>query len=414
MSTRSKLLLLLSFFIVALIGAVIAGSDRDRSEFYRPSTFSPGPGGTKALYLTLEELGLPVRQFRLPFDRLGKQQGTLVIIEPDVVDFGKDEVAQLRSWVKKGNRLVIFEGGDRKRFKIPFYTALDKQKLLRSLNPQSLASRFGIKKRKKKGDASRSVTEVTGEHLRGVGTLSVSDRTRWRRPPETWETWVADERGPIVVSGKMGKGEVIAVSDASILSNSFIALENNVRLLPAILLEKKRPQEILFDEYHHGHFREESIGTYFRSSIFGLFFIQALVGCLLFFYARRAENVGRYRSLSRPAGRSSLEYVDSMANLFESVKADSVALEAILRRFVGRLARRSGVPADRLDDNTLHDIGLRLPEGTDPVNLIRECRRAIEFHESSERMPLLAGKVAEMQSKLFLRPGKEDKWRRSE
>jgi hypothetical protein len=414
MSTRNKLLLLLSFLIVALLGAVIAGSDRDRSEFYRPSTYSPGPGGAKGLYLMLKELGLPVTQFRLPFDRLRKQRGTLVVIEPDVVNFGKEEVKQLRSWVKKGNRLVIFEGGERKRFKIPFYTALDKQKLLRSLTPQSLAAKFGINKKKKKGDASRSVTAVNGEHLFGVGTLSVSDRSRWRRPPEEWTSWVADKRGPIVVSRKMGKGEVVAVSDASMLSNRFIQLEQNVRLLPAILLEKKRPQKILFDEYHHGHFHEESIGTYFSSSIFGLLFVQALVGCLLFFYARRAGNVGRYRSLSRPAGRSSLEYVDSMANLLESAKADSVALEAVLRRFMGRLARRSGVPVTRLDENSLHTVGIRLPEGTDPAHLIRECRRAIEFHESSERISLLAREVAQMQSKLFIRPRKEAKWRRSE
>ncbi len=413
MSTRNKLILILSFLIVTVLGVVIAGSDRDRSEFYRPTTYSPGPGGTKALYLMLEELGLPVTQFRLPFDRLGKQRGTLVTIEPDVVDFGKEETAQLKTWVKKGNRLLIFEGGERKRFKIPFYTALDKRKLLRSLNPQSLAVKFGIKK-KKKGDASRSVTTVTGDHLPGVGTLSVSDRSRWKEPPEDWTTWVADKRGPIVVSRKMGKGQVVAVSDASMLSNGFIPLEQNVRLLPAILLEKKRPQKILFDEYHHGHFLQESIRTYFSSSIFGLLLVQALVACLLFFYGRRACNVGRYRSLSRPAGRSSLEYVDSMANLLESAKADSVALEAVLRRFLGRLARRCGVPADRLDDNSLHKVGIRLPEGTDPANLIRECRKAIEFHESSERMALLAGKVAEMQSKLFIRPRKEAKWRRSE
>lgn len=412
MSSRNKLILLLSFLIVAILGAIVAGTDRDRSQFFVPSTFSPGPGGTKALYLMLEELGLPVTQLRLPFDKLGKLQGTLVAIEPDVVDFGEEEAAKLKTWIRNGNRLVIFEGGERPRVKIPFYTALNKQKLMRSLKPQSLASRFGL--RKKRGDdTSRSVTVVNSKRLFGVEAVNVSAKDRWQEPPEAWTTWLEDEHGPIIVSRKMGKGAVIAVSDASMLSNSFIPLEQNVRLLPAILLGPGRPEKILFDEYHHGHFLQENIQTYFASSVFGLLFVQALVGCVLILYSRRAGNVGRYRSLTQPRGRSSLEYVDSMANFLESAKADSVALEAVLQRFLGRLARRSGVPTARLDENSLHKAGTHMPEGSDPAKLIRKCRRAIESHESSERMLGLAQEVAEMRSKLFLEAKKEAKWRHS-
>lgn len=413
MSSRNKLILLLCFLIVAILGAVIAGSDRDRSQFYVPTTYSPGPGGTKALFLMLKEVGLPVTQWRRPFGKLGKQHGTLVVIEPDAVDFGKGETAKLKSWVQRGNRLVIFEGGERRRFKIPFYTALDKKKLLRSIEPQSLAARFGLKKTRRT-PKSRDVAVVNSERLFGVAAISLSDKNRWKEPPVGWTVWLSDEHGPIVVSRQIGQGEVVAVSDASMLSNAFIRLEQNVRILPAILLEKKRPKEIMFDEYHHGHFLQESIRTYLSSTVFGLLFVQALLGCLLFFYTRRAGNVGKYRSLSRPSGRSSLEYVDSMANFLESAKADSVALEAVLHRFMGRLARRSGVPTSRLDENSLHKLRIRMPEGTDPVNLIRECGRAIESRGSSEEMLTLAKEVAEMRSKLFIGGRKEAKWRHSE
>lgn len=412
MSSRSKLILLLSFLIVAILWAIVASSDRDRSQLFVPSTYSPGPGGAKALYLMLEELGLPVSQLGAPFDKLDKQRGTLIAIEPDAVDFGDEEVARLKTWVRKGNRLVIFEGGERTRVKVPLYTALNKQKLLRSLKPQSLAARFGIKK-KRTEDTSRHVAVVDSRRLEGVQRLNVSATDRWKESPETWTTWLADKYGPIVISRRVGKGEVIAISDASLVSNRFIQLEQNARLLPAVVLERGRPEEIVFDEYHHGHSFQKTIGAYFSSSVFGLLFVQAAIGCLLFFYSRRAVNVGRYRSLSRLKGRSSLEYVDSMANFFESAKADSTALEAILGRFLGRLARRTGIPTAKLDVNYLQKTGLRMPEGADPVALIRECREAIQANESSESMLTLAKKVAEMRSKLFTHARKEATWRRS-
>ena len=190
----------------------------------------------------------------------------------------------------------------------------------------------------------------------------------------------------------------MAVSDASLPSNGELSNAQNLRLILALLLEN-RPDQILFDEYHHGHKIADTFRAYFGSSIFALVLLQSVVGSAIFFYTRRASYSGRFKSLTTAKGRSSLEYVDSMANIFQSYAAGSAALEPIFNRFFAQLSRKTGAPLKMMADDLPDTVVVSAEaKGQELQGLVQECRAAV----SSETEPLealtLARRLATMRA----------------
>ena len=190
----------------------------------------------------------------------------------------------------------------------------------------------------------------------------------------------------------------MAVSDASLPSNGELSNAQNLRLILALLLEN-RPDQILFDEFHHGHKMADTFRAYFGSSIFALVLLQSVVGSAIFFYTRRASYSGRFKSLTTAKGRSSLEYVDSMANIFQSYAAGSAALEPIFNRFLAQLSRKVGAPLKMMADDLPDKVVVSAEaKGQELQGLVQECRAAV----SSETGPLealtLARRLATMRA----------------
>jgi hypothetical protein len=150
----------------------------------------------------------------------------------------------------------------------------------------------------------------------------------------------------------------------------------------------------LFDEYHHGYIHTESLSSYVGSSVFSWILLQVLVGLALFFYSNRARRSGRYQPLTAPRGRSPMEHVESMANIFEASKASSVALEAVLARSIGQLSRRMGLnPEDLSSASVYHAPASRVAETGDLAALIEECRRAVSSPDDPEKALALARRL---------------------
>ncbi len=406
MSSRHKLLFLLSFVIVGIISYGLLNIESDTSLLLPPSTFSARPNGYKALFLLLDELNLPVARLRSRYTRLESTNGVLVVLDPHVVPFSMREVKSLKKWIRNGNTLILFHGGPKIRIPpAPIWGQQadskkkprdnSKQKKQKEAKGSSLAHKLDLVLTRT-GKAIRSTVDVSWPKLYEVKKLSVSERTRWKGTGDKWTTVVGDKGGPIIVSLKMGKGEVIAVSDASIASNQALSLDQNVRLIPALLLQNGKPDRVLFDEYHHGYALAKSFWHYVSSSIFGWILLQVLVAGAFLLYSRRASHAGRFRSLTQPTGRSSLEYVHSMANVFESSKAGTVALDAILQRFLSQLSRRAGIPLWNLERDADEQIGSLFGEPDGSGNVIRECREAVRSGTETSRTFALARRLSEL------------------
>lgn len=110
LSKDVKLLILLvvvMFFVIFLAGSGSIGQKKLET-IPRRTTYSAKPGGLKAVYTTLEELGYrPVRHLEplttMPAD------GVLFITDPEVA-VSSEEWTALRSWVERGNLLVLSAG----------------------------------------------------------------------------------------------------------------------------------------------------------------------------------------------------------------------------------------------------------------------------------------------------------------
>lgn len=408
MSLRKNLLLFLCLLAAAVISTAVQGPYSERERLPVASSYSAAPQGCKALYLVLEELGLPVSRFRKPFQNLGSQQGGLIVADARRIPFTARELDKLEEWIKNGNRFVLFQGDAWRAGQNESRKNGPEPGTQRSFSDRSLpARRFGLEL-KRFSDSSRAKVPVSSKELEEVTELNVSKRARWESTPQGWTALVSDNAGPVVVSMKMGKGQIIAISDPTMVQNRFIDQAQNVRLIPALMLGKGRPVHILFDEYHHGHAISESFWGYIGSSIFAWIILQSAVCLALFFYSGRAGRVGRYLPLNRPVGRSSLEHVDSMVNVFASCKAGSVALEAVLQRFLSGISRKSGVPVNRLERDGVDSRLLGDSAAHEISGLIRDCRNAIKSNDDSEQVVRLARRLSEMQSKLgdaLRRPG---------
>lgn len=401
MKAKHRTLLFLCFLAVASLTVWLAGSSSDKAGSYSPSTYSTRPGGCKAIYELFRELRLPVSRMGSPYSRLESRAGTLVVVDPHEARLGPREVKNLNQWIDRGNRLIVFSGGPRYLPPPPsFVGSPTKPNDLHRAGAYSLAEKLGLK-RSCSPDESRITVNVASLGLYGVEKISVSRATRWKEPSSEWKTVAQDNAGPVVVRRTMGKGEIVAVSDATLLSNRDGDREQNVRFVLALVLEKERPREIMFDEYHHGHALAESFWSFAGSSVFSWILLQILIGCALFFYGRRAAQSGRFRSLEPPVGRSSLEYVESMAHIFESCKAGRLALEALLHRFLALVSRRAGVSLKRLELARSKQLDLKIPGSWD---VVEECRKAIRSDSTEREVLSMARKLTRMQAELKGRP----------
>ncbi|MGO9117724.1 MAG: DUF4350 domain-containing protein [Desulfomonilaceae bacterium] len=389
MSRRNIVILLLLFTGTAAVWVMLMGTVSHRWALSIASSHFSGPAGCKALYLELQELKLPVTRFQKPFSRLKREKGVLVIVHPERVPFTKREISFLEEWVQDGNRLILFQGMAKEAYDASLEERHTKNKTeaFEMNTMQKLSGSFGLSiKRFETSSRKRLDTHLRDPDL--SVEISVSSRFRWKKPSGSW-SWkeiAGDEAGPIIVSRKFGKGEIIAISDASLPSNVELSHAQNLKLVLALLIAKP-PEKIIFDEYHHGHTIQDTFWNYFGASIFALVLLQSIVGAAIFFYSKRASYAGRFKSMAISKGRSSLEYVDSMANIFQSCAAGSAALEPIFNRFLSQFSRKAGIPLKMIANDFSNAVAFQeTTRKQELAGLVKECRNTV----SSEAEPAKA------------------------
>jgi hypothetical protein len=365
----------------------------------------------------MEELNLPAQRLRKPFTRLLSHKGVLVAVNPRRVLYSKRELRKLRSWIKNGNRVVIFAGLPMQLFREDNKktdeedTKKTTRRNKKETNPflissSDIADYFGLTLTGEGKERSRSVKVNLPELQRNV-VVNISTDVRWKKPRKQWKVIGEDSYGPVVLVRKLGKGSISAVADPYLPTNRHIDLKDNLKLVMALILGKNKPKEILFDEYHHGHILADKLSGYVASTVFAWILFQGLVGLVLYSYSRRARQSGHYLPTSRPIGRSSLEHVDSIAHIFESCKAGSAAFEAIYKRFVAQTARRMGARPIDLESKG-SPIPARFGDSDDLRSVIADCHAFIKSEGNPDQALSIAKRLAEtvdsMRQKRMIQP----------
>lgn len=341
---RYKWTILGAIILVAII--FLAQGRDDLSNAPVPSTHSRHDRGLAVAWHWLHNvLPEPPRRLQEEWTSL-QSSGTgnvLFVNGPLKTSAGGDESQALVSWISKGNTLVLshFPGDD------------SDVELRRALGIRPLESMNGPHDI----PLERMILEPASPDclLRDVRTIVAM-------PLPLYPDWVklpllesrpmarsfdgVDVTYPYATRRPVGQGAVILLSQSELWSNKLIHQFDNWILLLNVAELRSGGGKVWFDEYHLAENGGNALFS--RSGKLALMIIgvQAVLAAAVFILSRR-RRFGPVKMLSNHAGRSQLEFVSALADLYRRSSARQYALARMyegLVRDVSALEPRSRRP----------------------------------------------------------------------
>lgn len=371
MGSRRQYLLVAALFAVVLALAILLAPEEQTNEAdTRASSYLVSPRGTRGLFWTLEELGIPVARRVTPLVEADSIRGPLLVLAPGE-PLSPAETGALMAWVDRGGTLVYAAGqGDAAAF----------GELSSPLDSLGLV----VRTPRREGVAD-TVTALPVPHRWTAGMRAVphfrmvfADTSRALRagagaPTEVLLRTPAGRAAAVVV--RRGRGRVLALSDAGPLGNRALK-ENTLALLVsrAVAEGGARGATAWFDEYHHGFRGDGSaargVGRFLFGTRAGWATLQLLVVAagLLLLLGRR---FGAPLPVPPARRRSPLEHVDALAGAYRQAGARGVARRLLVAGLARRLGRR---PPRETDDAgaVLTQITTRLPVAQQAARELRD------------------------------------------
>ena len=150
-----------------------------------------------------------------------------------------------------------------------------------------------------------------------------------------------DEADPVVVSYRVGNGNVIWWASDSPLTNGAIRDKGNL----ALFLNSVGPRSastVFWDEYYHGE--RGTLASYFAKTPLPWAGLQIAIVfiAIMFTFSRRA---GPARVPAAESRLSPLEFVETLGDLYQSAHASPAAVAVAYQRFRYALSRKLSSPA---------------------------------------------------------------------
>jgi hypothetical protein len=386
MGSRRDTILLVALLAIILALSAVAGSGEESSGFnLSPSTHLATPFGARALHDVLKELKVPAGRRTQPLADGDSIVGPLVILAP-LEEVSPAEIVALKAWLKGGGTLL--------------YAAGREDPVADSLGLETVSlSRDSLNAVQEYTWPGRAATARPGALTEGVGMVEGFRRAFDPASPALraggGATLLASDGRPVAVSFPVGKGKVVAWSDARPLVNERLKTSRAAVLFARLAAaETAGGRTLWFDEYHHGYHGDGSVTKglrrFFTRAGLGRALIQlgvAAAGLLLLFGRRFGAPLPPV-----PARRRSpLEHVDALAGAYRQAGAKKTVrrlLLAGLARRLGRRPPREGAEGELLDRLAAHATAgeaakalrgeWKKGQATDLVALSREVDRLLE------------------------------------
>jgi hypothetical protein len=359
-AASDKRLLLWAGVVIAVLIVVVAVLSDEEEESGVPTIYSSQSAGARAAYLLLKETGRPVERWedsplQLPTD---PAKTTLILAQPSTLP-DKEEVEAIQTFVRRGGRVLItgylvqsFFNGNEVEFEPVISPAW------KDYQPQLL----------------------TG--LTQGGEIKMSPTAYWKSRSIHYLVHYSDENRPVVVSYRIGKGEVIWWAAATPLTNAGITASGNLALFLASVGEDPGTH-VLWDEYFHS--AHGSLGDYLGEAPIKY----GLLQCLLFglaivlTYSRRNLPI---HALPQKSRLSPLEFVGTLGGLYRRARASRVALEVPYNRFRTMATRQFGLRPDTATADLARALRPRLGYSDDSLyELMRRIETALEYPDHREK-----------------------------
>lgn len=299
---------------IAVLLAFINRSPRHvPHDTWLPSSFNPVGAGNMAFYQTLQEMHWPVERWREPLSRLSSYgTGNVLIITRSSVGervaFSEQEIDLLDAWVQKGNTILLLGALDEWD---------DTRTFLRQLGftlPEktSTVSDF-LQPFAQKAEQPIDLQPAVGQN--GTLILPPAPPLSPAFPAGAHVLWQREGR-PYVIDVPRGAGHVVCGASAQWLDNTFLSKGNNLAIILGLLMPGGRtPNHLFFEESHHGFSAVYAVAQLLDHPGIRFAGMLALLGALAFLGSSLVR-FGPVIPLYRETGRSTLEFIDSIADLY--------------------------------------------------------------------------------------------------
>jgi Domain of unknown function (DUF4350) len=307
--------------VILAVVSTLVSPPQSTGRFSLPSSYSSDWGGAEAAFLTLKGMGYDVERWeKSPVEITDDPERTVLLLADPEQSPAEDERAAIDSFLLAGGRVV----------------ATGESAVMLLPGAQAFAESYDV------DYAEHFAPQAPSPVMRAAPDITMF-------PPESWSP---DLPGQVVVYGnqdtaavvtyRFGKGEVVWWAAATPLTNGAIRDASNLQLF-LNCVAPSRSVHILWDEYFHG--AHGSLWSYLVRTplIWGLAQFGLVFLGILFTYSRRS---GPVRAPATPSRLSPLEFVDTLGELYNSVGADTAAVQIALQRFRFVLTRRLGLPVD--------------------------------------------------------------------
>lgn len=378
-------LLMWSALVLLPLIVALAFLSQDEEETVVPSTYSAQSRGAKAAYLLLQDLGYNAERWeQSPTELPAEPAHTVLVLASPFKPPSHEEKNALQKYLSLGGR--ILETGSSPSVYLP--QAETEREFLpapegKEYQPQLLSS------------------------LTRGGAVQMSPTAYWKDTSTAFLVHYADGDRPIVVSYKIGKGEVIWWAASTPLTNAAIVKSGNLALL---LNSLGQPGEVhvYWDEYFHGE--QQSFSGYLHQPpiLFGLLQCLLVFLALIFTFSRRN---GPIHGLPQPARLSPLEFVHTLGKLYHRAKAMHAALEVPYARFRMLATRQLGINPDISAADLARAVKNRMRYKDDDLrDLLEQIEAALRNPELTESQALeLAQRLNRYTQNLKLIPLKKDR-----
>ncbi|HEX6962602.1 MAG TPA: DUF4350 domain-containing protein [Lacipirellula sp.] len=393
LSPRSVILAAVAVLAVSMVWMIATILRPKDSGGLGRDSYGTRADGYRALYETIEELGVPVSRSISPPAETESIEHTYVLLAPNerLVKAGPKYLAALQSWVERGGRLVIVPSGQQASPMDAFIDeslegtpedvldALDLEDLL-ELDPSAdvaveaadempaewvndedydfLPDELRQYWEHEQLQSFTLETRTDGawnllEDDVGRLALPVKELAELRGEPEDLSGWliaIGDDREELLLAAAIerGEGEIVVVSESLIFSNHLLARGDNSILAARLLSPNFQP--VVFDEFYHGLSVRGNPFYLLTYPGFATIVCTALLVIAVWAW-RSAAFLGPPLAAVERSRRNIGEYIEAMAQFFSRGAGSRRFLVHELREGVLReLCRRLQLPLETPDE----------------------------------------------------------------
>ena len=374
--------LLVVLAIVILLAFVDRSPHQTRHDTWLPSSYNPVGAGNMALYEPLQDLIWPVVRWRDPLGRLAREgTGNVLIITRSrsgaVSQFSSQERDLLDDWVEKGNTLLLLgalsEWTDTREFlgQIGFIVPNDQTDVTDFMHSFDREATTPIE-----------AQPTSAEGISGTMILPQTKPLPLTFPHDATVLWQSDGQ-PYLIDVPRGAGHVICGASEQLLSNRWLNKGDNLAIVAHLLAPSgTAPRHLFFEESHHGYSGGFAVAHLFTQPGVRFAAMLTLLGALAFLGSSLVR-FGTIVPLQREAGRSTLEFVDSIADLYLRADQRNDTIKFLFIETHQRLIQRLNLPL-----NASHElIASRLQQAHPHLPKWKKLAQRFDSTDYTEGLP---------------------------